>query len=116
MSWRSEAYLQGIPTKPYDLLREGLILLLLWTIVIVGLAALFGSPDYPVVRGEDVAQRQPLAFLQTSATILAGNSSLQGYNRSSTTWAFPWPLISDIFTATSVRNKSSFFEICTVRG
>jgi hypothetical protein len=79
MSRRSEAYLQGILTKPYDLLREGLILLLLWTIVIVGLAALFGSPDYPAVRGEDVAKRQPLAFLKTSATILAGNSSLQGY-------------------------------------
>jgi len=79
MSWRSEAYLQGIPTKPYDLLREGMILFLFWAVVIVGLAALFGSPDYPAVRGEDVAQRQPLAFLKTSATILAGNSSLQGY-------------------------------------
>jgi hypothetical protein len=79
MSRRSEAYLQGIPTKPYDLLREGLILLLLWTVVIVVLAALLGSPDYPAVRGEDVAQRQPLALLKTSATILAGNSSLQDY-------------------------------------
>jgi len=79
MSRRSEAYLQDIPTKPYDLLREGLILLLFWTAVIVGLAVLFGSPDYPAVRGEDVAQRQPLAFLKTSANILAGNSSLQGY-------------------------------------
>jgi len=79
MSRRSEAYLQGIPTKPYDLLREGLILLLLWTVVIVRLAALFGSPDYPAVRGEEMAKRQPLAFLRTSANILAGHSSLQGY-------------------------------------
>ena len=79
MSRRSEAYLQGIPTKPYDLLREGLILLLFWAVVIGGLAALFGSPDYPAVRGEDVATRQPLAFLKTSANILAGTSSLQGY-------------------------------------
>jgi hypothetical protein len=47
--------------------------------VIVGLAALFGAPDYPAVREEDVAQRQPLAFLKASANILAGNSSLQGY-------------------------------------
>ena len=79
MSWRSEAYLQGIPTKPHDLLREGLILLLLWTVVIGVLAALFGSLDYPAVRAEDVAQRQPLAFLKTSANILAGSSSLQDY-------------------------------------
>ena len=79
MSRHSETYLQGIPTKPYDLLREGLILLLFWAVVIGGLAALFGSPDYPAVRGEDVAQRQPLAFLKTSANLLAGTSSLQGY-------------------------------------
>jgi hypothetical protein len=61
------------------LLREGLILFLLWTVVIGILAVLLGSPDYPAVRGEDVARRQPLAFLKTSATILAGDSSLQGY-------------------------------------
>ena len=79
MSRRSEAYLQDISTKPYDLLREGLILLFVWAIVIGGLAAVFGAPDYPAVRGEDVAQRQPLVFLKTSANILAGNSSLQGY-------------------------------------
>jgi hypothetical protein len=79
MSRRSEAYLQGIPSKPYDLLREGLFLLLLWWAVILILALLLGSPDYPAVRGEDVAQRQPLAFVKTGANILAGNSSLQDY-------------------------------------
>ena len=79
MSESSEAYLHGIPTKPYDLLREGLVLFVFWTVVIVILAVLLGSPDYPAVRGEDVAQRQPLAFLKTGANILAGNSSLQGY-------------------------------------
>jgi hypothetical protein len=79
MSRRSEAYLQGIPSKPYDLLREGLCVLLLWTVVIVILAAFLGSPDYPAVRGEDVAQRQPLLFLKTGADILAGGSSLQDY-------------------------------------
>lgn len=79
MSRKSEDCLRGIPTKPYDLLREGLVLLVFWGVVIVGLAALFDSPDYPTVRGEDVARRQPLAFLKTSANILAAKSSLQDY-------------------------------------
>ncbi len=79
MSLRSEANLRGIPTKPYDLIREGLIVFIVVAVIIIVLAALLGSPDYPVVRGEDVAQRQPIAYLKTSANILAGNSSIQGY-------------------------------------
>jgi len=79
MSKRSEAYFRGIPTKSYDLLREGIIVLVLALIVIVVLAAVFSSPDYPTVRGEDVANIQPLAYLQTSANILAGNHSVQEY-------------------------------------
>ncbi len=79
MSRRSEANLRGVPMRPYDLLREGLLVLLLVVVVIVALAAVFGSPDYPPVRGEDVATRQPIAFVKTCATILAGGSSLQQY-------------------------------------
>jgi hypothetical protein len=79
MSRRSDQNLQGIPMKPYDLLREGLIVLTVVVILIVVLAVFLGSPDYPPVRAQDVAQRQPLAYLNTSANILAGNSDLQGY-------------------------------------
>ena len=79
MSRRSDQNLQNIPLKPYDLLREGLIILTIVVVLVVILAATLGSPDYPQVRAQDVAQRQPLAFLSTSANILAGNSSLQNY-------------------------------------
>lgn len=79
MSRASDEYLNGVPMKPYDLLREGLILFLFWSAVVVVLAVVFRSPDYPPVRGEDMARRQPVAFLKTSANILAGNSSLEGY-------------------------------------
>ncbi|MEJ2707928.1 MAG: hypothetical protein P8074_09990 [Anaerolineales bacterium] len=79
MSKRSEENLRGIPMKPYDLLREGLIVLGILTVLVVILALFVGSPDYPTVRGEDVAKRQPVAFLKTSATILAGQSDLQNY-------------------------------------
>jgi len=79
MSNRTEEYLKDIPMKPYDLLREGLIVLGLATVVVVILAAVFRSPDYPTVRGEDVANLEPIAFLQTSADILAGNHGVQDY-------------------------------------
>ena len=79
MSRRSNENLRGIPMKPYDLLREGLIMFFLLAFVIVILAAFLSSPDYPTVRAEDVAKLQPLAYVETSANILAGNSSLQDY-------------------------------------
>ncbi|HEX3000484.1 MAG TPA: hypothetical protein VHR86_09650, partial [Armatimonadota bacterium] len=79
MSKRSETNLQGIPMKPYDLLREGIVMFTLCAVVILMLAILLGAPDYPAVRAEDVARRQPLAYLKTCANILAGNSDLSGY-------------------------------------
>jgi len=79
MTKRTDAYFRNVPMKPYDLLAEGLIVLLGVAVVVVVLAAVFSSPDYPTVRGEDVANRQPVAFVQTSADILAGNSSIQDY-------------------------------------
>ena len=79
MSKRTEEYFKNVPMKPYDLLREGIIVLVVATAVVVILAAVFRSPDYPTVRGEDVANLQPIAFLKTSADILAGNHGVQDY-------------------------------------
>jgi hypothetical protein len=79
MSKLSDSYLKGVPQKPYDLLREGAIVLTLVTVVVIILAAVFSSPDYPTVRGEDVAKLQPIAYLKTSIGILTGMSSLQDY-------------------------------------
>jgi hypothetical protein len=75
----SEVYLSGIRTKPYDIIKEGLIILAFIFIVIVVLAVIFGSPDYPTLRGEDIAKLQPIEYLKTSADILAGNASIQNY-------------------------------------
>jgi hypothetical protein len=79
MSKRTEAYFQNVPMKPYDLVREGLVVLLVVAVVVVVVAAVLSSPDYPTIRGEDVANRQPIAFVETSANILAGNSGIQDY-------------------------------------
>jgi hypothetical protein len=79
MSKISDPYLKGVPQKPYDLLREGAIVLVFVTVVVIILAAVFSSPDYPTVRGEDVAKLQPIPYLKTSVGILTGMSSLQDY-------------------------------------
>ena len=85
MSKQSEETLRGVPMKPYDLLREGIIMLALLAAVIFLLAIVFGSPDYPTVRGEDVAKSQPIAYLKTSANFLAGKASIEGYGPPYTT-------------------------------
>lgn len=79
MSKATDSYLKDIPSKPYDLIREGLVVLGVVFVAILLLAVFFGSPDYPTVRAQDVAQADPLALVQTGVNILAGNSSLQGY-------------------------------------
>lgn len=79
MSERSERTLGGVPTKPYDLLLEGILVLALVLVVVVVLAAVFGSPDYPTVRASDVARLQPVAFVRTAAGMLAGTSDLSSY-------------------------------------
>ncbi|GBE15515.1 MAG TPA: hypothetical protein ENH32_04045 [Proteobacteria bacterium] len=79
MSRKSEAYFRDVPMKPYDLLREGLVVFLFLAGIIFVLAAVFGSPDYPPVNSHDVAKYQPVAYLKTTANILAGNSGIQDY-------------------------------------
>ena len=79
MSGRSDEYLLGVPTKPYDLVREGLIALAFVAALAVVLALVFKAPDAPTVRGEDVAKNHPLDYLKTSADLLSGESGLEYY-------------------------------------
>jgi hypothetical protein len=79
MSRRSEENLRGLPMKPYDFIREGLIVLAVVFAVVIILAAAWGSPDYPTVTGQAVAERDPVAYLKTAANTLAGNSGISGY-------------------------------------
>jgi len=79
MSKQSEAYLRGVPMKPCDMVREGLIVLGVVTLVIVLLAAFLGTPDYPTVTAKEVATKQPLLFLDRSLSYFSGQSGLQTY-------------------------------------
>jgi quinol-cytochrome oxidoreductase complex cytochrome b subunit len=72
---RSRANLRGVPLKPYDLLREGLIVFVFAAVVVIALAAVLGSPDYPTVNGQNVATAQPINYLRTTVGILLGNDN-----------------------------------------
>jgi hypothetical protein len=78
---RADENLRGVPTKHYDLLREGIIVLAFVAVVVIVLAAAFGSPDYPTVNGENVARNQPISYLKTTVGILLQNdvSGVSGY-------------------------------------
>jgi hypothetical protein len=79
MSRRSEENLRGLPMKPYDFIREGLIVLAVVFAVVITMAATWGSPDYPTLTGQAVAERDPVAYLETAANTLAGKSGISGY-------------------------------------
>ena len=79
MSKASDENLRGVPMKPYDLIREGLIILAFIAVVVIVLGIVWPPPDYPTVRGEEVAKNRPVDYVKTAADILAGNSSLQDY-------------------------------------
>ena len=79
MSRRSDEYLRGVPQKPYDLIREGLIALGFIAIVVIALAIAFASPSAPTVTGESVAKNHPLDYMKTVTDFLSGDSALQTY-------------------------------------
>lgn len=79
MSKASEAYLRGIPTKPYDLLREGGIVFGIVAVVVVILAIIFSSPDYPTLTIQEVAKKKPVSYLKLVTAYLSGTSDLQTY-------------------------------------
>jgi hypothetical protein len=79
MSRISDEYLRGVPMKPYDLIREGVIAVGIVAVLMIVLAIIFRSPDAPTVRGEDVARAHPLDFLKSSTDLLSGESDLQAY-------------------------------------
>ncbi len=79
MSRLSEENLRGIPMKPYDMVREGLMVLAGVTVVIMLLAVLWGFPDYQPLTLQEVATKEPVAFLQRTVSYFSGDSDLQTY-------------------------------------
>lgn len=79
MSTLSDRYLRGIPMKPYDMVREGLIVLAGMASVIVVLAAVWGFPQIPPLTLKEVATQAPVAFLTRTFGYFTGKAGLQTY-------------------------------------
>jgi hypothetical protein len=79
MSRLSDRNLRGVPMKPYDMVREGLMVLAGTTLVILLLAGFWGFPDYRPLTPREVATKEPVAFLQRTLSYFSGKSGLQTY-------------------------------------
>jgi hypothetical protein len=79
MSELSDNYMRGIPMKPYDMVREGLIVLMGMAAIIVVLAAVWGFPRIPPLTIKEVATKAPLAFTKRTLSYFTGQAGLQTY-------------------------------------
>jgi hypothetical protein len=67
------------PTRPYDLVREFVIALVVMLVLTVVLAGVFSSPDRKAITLQDWAQAAPNDVVATAAAELAGSSTSAGY-------------------------------------
>jgi hypothetical protein len=67
------------PTRRYDIVKEGVIAILVVAVLTFSLSALFSSPDEPVLTFKGWAQSAPDNFFATTVAQLAGTSESAGY-------------------------------------
>jgi hypothetical protein len=67
------------PYRPYDIVKEGVLALVVIAILTVGLAAMFGSPDEQARTIKEWAIADPTDFIQTAASELDGASETATY-------------------------------------
>ena len=67
------------PTRPYDLVREFVIALVVVIVVSGGLAVIFSSPDDPAITMSGWAKAAPNDVVATAAGELAGTTTSAGY-------------------------------------
>lgn len=67
------------PTRPYDLVKEFVIALLVVTVLTVALAAVLSSPDEKAISLSGWAAAQPADVVATATSELAGTSTSAGY-------------------------------------
>lgn len=79
MSELSDKYMRGIPMKPYDMVREGLIVFIGMATVVVILAAVWGFPHIPPLTIKEAATHAPLAFTKRTLSYFTGQDGLQTY-------------------------------------
>ncbi len=65
--------------RPYDILREATIALVVVLALVVGLTILFSSPDDPASTIKSWSRADPVDFVTTASTELDGSSGTGGY-------------------------------------
>ncbi|MBV8195739.1 MAG: cytochrome B6, partial [Candidatus Dormibacteraeota bacterium] len=88
-------YYRGVRMVPYDLLKELALAMAGTLVLILVLAAVLSSPDVASVTIQSWAQNDPVDFVTTANSELAGTSTSSDYgppyntgNGSLQTWAF----------------------------
>ena len=67
-------YYRGIRMVPYDLVKELAIAMVATLVVVLVLSAVLSSPDVPSATIQAWAKSDPVDFVTTAATELAGQS------------------------------------------
>ncbi len=73
------SYYRGLHMMPYDLIREGLIALLVVFVLVVAFASFLSSPDEPPLTLQQYAQQNPVGFVTTAMKELSGTGVIAGY-------------------------------------
>ena len=83
ISWRKTDDVAGRPwtgsVREYDLIKELIIGVVVVGLLVLGVSAIFGSPDEPSVSLSAWATAAPSDFVGTAAKELAGTSDTAGY-------------------------------------
>ena len=77
--WDQASYYRGVPTAPYDLVKEVAIATVVILVVVLGLAALLSSPDVPPLTIKGWSQKAPFDFLATATGELQGTTLSSSY-------------------------------------
>ncbi|MHB1500221.1 MAG: hypothetical protein ACYCYK_03475 [Candidatus Dormibacteria bacterium] len=72
-------YYRGVPTSPYDLVKELSVVLAVMLVVVVVLALVLSSPDAPPVTVRSWAHAQPVDFMRTATGELQGTTISADY-------------------------------------
>lgn len=69
----------SFPTRPYDLVKEFVVALVVVALLSLALAAIFSSPDEPAITVATWAKKAPNDVVATAAGELAGSTTSAGY-------------------------------------
>jgi hypothetical protein len=72
-------YYRGVRTAPYDLVKELAIATLAMLVVVLLLSAILSSPDVPSATIQAWSKADPVDFVTTATTELAGQSTVADY-------------------------------------